>query len=631
MENFIYETNVGKFEVEVLPQIVVNNELEWNITYTAGEIGVKAGGSIKIVVPAYQHQRTEEYIQAYDYWKPNYIYAIGEDDSIKVDTEIKKIPTAFEHIKKWPDSSRIAIIKLKNGLKTNEKINIKFAGIDRPWLEGESVPTKVSQFSFKKMGTYLKYQVAIDINGNGDYEEVDVFPQIKIIPSDAKKIILTAPTQVNKKEEFEIKVNVVDRFNNPLFDYNKENIILKIIDLKKDIEVAKITNEKDEYKATIFENGFYEVIASRDGLLIEKAVIMCVDSEEKIYWGDIHNHSNLTANIRDNDCEASPKAGYVYAKEVSYLDYICISEQTFEFNEDRSVNVNKATWQKIGEEADKQYEEGKLVTFPGFELHSMRGDTVVLCRDDLKNYQYPTEDVKDIPDVWKYYKDKEFLTIPHFHRYCGGRPSKDQQEQKYTGFDLKNWEHSSENERLAEVFSSQWGRFEYEGNPMILKARANVKGNTIIDFLNRGKKWGITASSDGHDGKPGYGAITGVYANIQTREGIFAGLKARKTIASTHPRIGIEFSVNGYNLGNIVSCEMEKQKEIEIKAVAPKIISYIEIIKNGEVLKREKVGKQWIEMKFIDDEMLTKDTYYYIRIKQEDGHMAWASPVWFVV
>ena len=38
----------------------------------------------------------------------------------------------------------------------------------------------------------------------------------------------------------------------------------------------------------------------------------------------------------------------------------------------------------------------------------------------------------------------------------------------------------------------------------------------------------------------------------------------------------------------------------------------------------------YLELNFEDDKPIDEDTYYYIRVKQEDGHLAWASPIWFV-
>lgn len=584
---------------------------------------------MKIIVPAYQHQRSEEYLQTYDYWKLNYIYAIGNEDQICVDVKIEKVPTAFSHLNRWVDTNRIAIVTFENGLKKGDKVSVKFGGVDRPWLEGECKPSRVSQFSFKVPESYLEYKLFLDVEGDGNYDEVKAFPLIKILPDKAQKIVLTAPSIVRKNELFNINITVVDRFNNPIFNYNTDEIKLRLCNLKTK-EYITIEKESNGFVTSIQNEGFYEITVIDESLNVEKAILICDVAMEKLYWGDIHTHSNLTANIRDNDCRVSPRQGYLYAREVAQLDYLCISEQTFMFNEDRSVNIDKETWTIMGEEADKYYEKGKFFTFAGVELHSKRGDTVIVFGDSLTSYPYPTENIIDIPDVWSYYKGKQFLTIPHLHRYCEGHPRKDQQEQKYTGFNVNNWKEDSINEVLCEIYSSQWGRFENRNHPMILKARANVQDNTVVDFLNKRKKWGITASSDGHDGKPGYGGLTGVYAKEKTRENIFQALSERKTIASAHPRIIIQCDINGYDIGDIITINGEN-RTINIKAIAPYNIHKLEIIKIGEIFIERLNVNNFIDETFLDDEKISKDTYYYIRFKLDNGHIGWTSPIWCTV
>lgn len=642
-------TEYGLLEVWTPSEIVVNGEIEWKITFTPSKSGIKAGGSMKILFPPYQHQRSQEYVQVNDYWKPHYLYANSDHDHIRFHTEVEKVASAFSHIKRWPDSSRVAIITFKDDVAEGEPIYIHYGGIHRPWLRGEASPTRVGQFAHHREGTYLKHKIEIDPDGKGDFYEIQGFPDIRIIPDKPEYIGLTAPSKVKKGETFTVYLQVFDRFNNPIFQYQSDSFVLAIYDMKNNRLIKELTYGQhltscNGYQVELEEEGFYEItITNNQHLRVEKAVLLCDKSNDKIYWGDLHLHSNLTANIRDNDGGASPKAGYTYASEVSRLDYLCMSEQTFEFDDDNRVNIDGFTWEKIGEEADNYYKEGILTTFPGFELHSKRGDTIVLFPNSLSQYAYPSG-IKDIDNVWEFYKDKEHMTIPHFHRYCGGRPSKDQQEQQHAGFQIENWQLDSQSERLAEVFSSQWGRFETATNPMLLKAKANVKGNSLVDHLNLGKKWGITASSDGHDGKPGYGAITAVYAKENSRKSIYEGLYKRKTYATTHPRVFLEFNIDDLEMGDVANLSKYKIKNrkdelnkermiidnrtIKIRALAPDTIAKIEIIKNGQTWHKRIINQQWLEYDYMDMEAIDVDTYYYIRLTLDNGHIVWSSPIW---
>ncbi len=606
-----YINEHGIFNVDCPTELVVCSEIEWKISFKPSK-DLKENASLKIIVPAYQHQNSEEYLQCYDYWKPNYIYAYGEEDTTKVDVKIEKVPTEFVHINKWNDSSRVAIVYFENGLKKDEEIHIKFGGIDRPWINGECKPTIVTQFAIKS-DSCLVYQVYIDEEHSGNYKKIEVFPKIKIIPAAAKKIKVVSPNLVNTNDDISYKVFVLDRFNNVIKEHDK---LFEVVLINLKTKEEKVVNSAFK----IENHGFYILNVKNSDLEVEGSGIICHDSDIKLYWGDTHCHSNLSPNIRDNDCGATPYEAYTYAKETACLDYVALCEQTFELD-DRKINVDKATWKKIGDECEKYNEEGVFVTFSGIETHEKRGDTVHIFKDGLKDLEYPMNKVKTVYDMWEVFSEVDSISIPHFHRYCNGRRTPDQQDAKHGGFQLSNWEKESEKEVLCEIFSGQWGRFESLHHPMLLKARRNVEGNTVSEFLSSGKQWGFTASSDGHDGNPGYSGLTGVLANEKTRDAIFAGMKKRRTIATTHPRTVVLFDIEEDN--NNVKQESIK---INLKVVSPITIKYVEIIKNSKVLKRIGIMDNYLDYSLEDD--ANNQDYYYVRVKLNNYHYAWASPIW---
>lgn len=627
MEEHIRQTKHGQFIVKTNTQIVVNGELEWEIKFTPSEC-IKAGTRIKIIVPAYQHQRSEAYLQTYDYWKPNYIYAIGTEDEISVDVAVEKVETAFKHINGWLDSSRVAIVSLDKGLGQGEAIYIRFGGIDRPWIDGIAPPSRISQFANRVEDKTLDYQVYIDVQDGNGYEVLDIFPKIQVIPDNPTKIILTSPSVVREGETFEVKALFTDRFSNPILKAKADGLVLVVANLVTGQE-EEVYPSSGKFKMGLDTSGFYQVTVKDTSLEVISTVVLCDNKSDKLYWGDTHTHSNLTANIRDNDHKSNPRQSYLYAKNIAQLDYICLSEQTFTFDENAALNIDQTTWDQMGKEADAYYEPGELVTFTGFELHDRRGDTVLLFRDSLSQYAYP-EKIDKIQDVWAFYKDKAFLSIPHLHRYCNGRRTLDQQDTKHGGFQLSNWEDNPKEEVLCEVFSTQWGRFEHQNHPMILKARRNVAGNSLLEFLDRGKRWGIVANSDGHDGNPGYGGLTGVYAGEKTRESIFDGLQRRRTIASTHPRVLVDYTVDGLAFGQEVKASGVDTRSINLKVLAPIKIKQVEIIKNGKVYKKIHVNDYFVSQAVVDEDLTNEETYYYIRVSLEKGHIAWASPIWFI-
>ncbi|MFV0504958.1 MAG: DUF3604 domain-containing protein [Lachnospirales bacterium] len=614
LENHININEFGTFNVKIADTLVVSSEIEWILEYKANNKPVPKGTLLKIIVPAYQHQRSETYLQTYDYWKPNYIYVEQPSNITVAEVSVQKIDTKFQHIHRWDDSSRAAVIEFREQLEINETIEIHFGGINRPWLYGHGTPSHIGEASFKRKGTYLTYETTINWAGNGKPVILKLFPKVKIIPDEVAYIKLISPSVIRPKELCQVKIIASDRFNNPIFDFSTEQLKLVVKNIITDELVNKDTVTVEEVGFTSKTEGCFIISVTGTKLPIKETIVLCSESANKLYWGDTHIHSNLTANIRDNDGGAYPDDVYTYGKEVANLDFMVLSEQTFEFNNDRDLNIDEETWNTIGNYADKYLEEGSFVTFPGIELHSKRGDTVIVFGDSLSNFDYPKEKVKEIKDIWKYYNDKPLITIPHLHRYAGGRQVKDQQEDKFSGFNIDNWAPTDNNiECLAEIYSSQWGRFEHNNNPMLLKARDNVKGNTINDFLKMNKRWGFTANSDGHDGNPGYGGITGVYAMSNTREDIFSALKNRQTIASTHERA-------------IINCQFSNNKFTYMVA-SPSKIKSIELVCDSDVVETIICKNKFVEGEF--EIPLDSILYIYLRVNLENRHILWSSPIWF--
>jgi hypothetical protein len=65
-----------------------------------------------------------------------------------------------------------------------------------------------------------------------------------------------------------------------------------------------------------------------------------------------------------------------------------------------------------------------------------------------------------------------------------------------------------------------------------------------------------------------------------------------------------------------------------LRAVGCDDIGYAEIIRNGEMVFVEKGEGVFLQF-LADDSMPSTGTHwYYARILQEDGNMAWSSPIW---
>lgn len=149
------------------------------------------------------------------------------------------------------------------------------------------------------------------------------------------------------------------------------------------------------------------------------------------------------------------------------------------------------------------------------------------------------------------------------------------------------------------------------------------RSGTYQNALSLGHKLGVFASSDHIAQHTSYG---GVFCEEFTREGIIEALDQRRTIAATD-KIYLNFTCNGEPLGSILTTEGDPELWFRVDGTAP--------IKRITIVRNEKDWKTFgpmqgveFEKKISDEAMAEGENRYYVRIEQEDGNMAWSSPVW---
>ncbi len=627
MNKTILTNEYGVFTVEIPKEVTADGEIGWQIRFELKKTIAKGGG-IRILFPAYAHQRSIEYVQNIDYWQPHFLYAYFEEEDALLSTGIEKIATEFTHILRWKDSDRIAWIRAEEVWKAGSVLRICYGGTDRMWLRGCAAPTRAPHHATFAEGTFLNYEFSLDAEGKGEYQKQRILPPVKVVPERGHYLTISAPVCVQPEREYELRYTVSDRFYNPLWNAAVAPIFV-LRNLKTGEEAVLSGNS-----FRVSEEGFYEIDCRGSDLLTEKAVFCCKLGAVPVFWGDTHCHTVLTPNIRDNNNGACPQDAYHFAKEAAKLDFVALVEQTFVFDDNERLNITPRLWQEIRRISDQYYEPERFVTFPGFELHSKRGDTVVFFAEDMASFEYPAG-AEDIYDIWRLYQGKKYLSIPHFHRYCGGRPMKDQQEQKHSGFDLANWEANDPAEVLCEFYSAQWGRFEYPQNPMLLKAMSNIPENDVISFLSRGKHWGITAGSDDHDSMPGHGGLTAVYADSLTREGIYEGLRQRRSYATTHPRVYLDYRLEDAGMGEELTLPKGQEKSqpaelcLHAELVSPTPIRSVSLIVNGDLYQKIPVAQAYWEADIrLPEALFSERAYLYLRIKLEDENVVVGSPIW---
>lgn len=68
--------------------------------------------------------------------------------------------------------------------------------------------------------------------------------------------------------------------------------------------------------------------------------------------------------------------------------------------------------------------------------------------------------------------------------------------------------------------------------------------------------------------------------------------------------------------------------EIGANVIGTGDIAQIDVIKDNAIVQTYHPNKAVTEIKYIDRDYSEKSSYYYLRVIQKDGEMAWSSPIW---
>ena len=396
-----------------------------------------------------------------------------------------------------------------------------------------------------------------------------------------------------------------------------------------------------------FSGVYSATVASKDPMAIFKGVRItdpkgetiwgisnpCMLQQEngsQLFWGDLHAQSEYhVMHSQKMDARqqgwskgiscGTPDEVYQYARDVSLLDFVAITDQGA---------ITGVGWELLQKKAIEYDRPGEFVTFKAYEAGSPVGHRNVYFRDLGVEPAQDPETFSYMPEfLYEYYRGrKDVMLIPHH---------------------VKTWTdwsfYDSELESVMEVYSC-WGQSE---NPSLnLWDKGMTPGAGAWEILKRGHRLGMIASSDNHVGLPGRkyshdrqvhtpfaGGLAAVWAPELTREAIFDAMKQRRCYGTTGARMILELYVNGQPMGSVLTAEqVGNVRELKVFARGTDEIDRVEVLKNGKVVDTGQYSNQGdsedFQLEWEDAADLTGNTYYYVRVIQVDGEMAWSSPIW---
>ena len=311
-----------------------------------------------------------------------------------------------------------------------------------------------------------------------------------------------------------------------------------------------------------------------------KMIVPTPDSR-KMYWGDLHNHCNITyghGDMRDAFEAAKEQLDFVSVTphamwpDINLLNKEPRLKWVIGYHTDAFGRLRRGGYEQDSAMTKESNKEGEFVTFIGYEAHSMiYGDHVALHKD----IDAPLVNCTSIENWKEKFKGQEVFVTPHHMGYQEG----------YRGY---NWKYFTEGDQTPFVeMYSRHGLAEGDMGdyPYLHDMGPRQWEGTIQYGLLQGHKFGIMGSTDQHSGYPGsYGdGRVGVLAGSLSRDEIWNGLKKRNVCCATGDKIVVDFRINDAVMGDVVKADKRK---IYFNVQAQSCIDYVDIVKNGRTIAR---------------------------------------------
>ena len=373
--------------------------------------------------------------------------------------------------------------------------------------------------------------------------------------------------------------------------------------------------------------------AEKDGYITGDKVTLtytiAVAGGEKVYFGQIHSHTNLSDGIGEIE------EAYRYARDVAGLDFFAVTDHSNSFGEPtaqsgdnpagidlNNYNLDNVNWQKGQNAATNAFRAGEFISFYGYEMtwsggpghmntfntsgFVSRNNTALNNKQSDAGMRAYYELLSRTPDSITMFNHPG-TTFGNFSNFAYYDPIIDQ---RVTLLEVGNGEGAI----------GSGGYFpSYEQYTMALD-----------------KGWHVapTNSQDNHLGKWGNAntARVGIWTNDLSLDGVYQALRDMRVYSTEVADLEIVYKVNGQPLGTILDI-VPSSADFTAEIVNPTAGNYVKsvcLVTNGgvELLKDTPNAQDYNYTKTIDHPAAG---YYYLRVvvsTPQGDRIAVTAPVW---
>ncbi|MBI1897877.1 MAG: hypothetical protein HYS04_15305 [Acidobacteria bacterium] len=337
----------------------------------------------------------------------------------------------------------------------------------------------------------------------------------------------------------------------------------------------------------------------------------------RILRGDLHRHTDISG---DGIGDGSLLDFYRYAFTAGEFDYMVVTDHQYgggpavEYNWWRTEKSEDAFlvpgqfWPLFGTERSVPYPNGHRNT-----IFARRGNRELpISRDEMQGK------ADTGPILYPYLRKLQGITTSHSSASDQGTDWRD---------------NDAELEPFVEIYQGLNSSYEYENAPRADTPERRYyhhgpgwrPAGFVWNAWAKGLKLGVQASSDHIATHDAYACVLVEEAQPRSREDILDAMRRRHTYAATD-NIILDVRIGDHLMGDIFSTGQTPVLRVNVQGTGA--IDRVEVIRNNTFVHTERPGAAAARFEYRDNDIRPGESYYYIRVEQADGQLAWSSPIW---
>jgi hypothetical protein len=346
------------------------------------------------------------------------------------------------------------------------------------------------------------------------------------------------------------------------------------------------------------------------------------DRELMLLWGDLHRHTEISG---DGHKDGTLFEAYRYCMDAAEMDFLAVTDHG-------AGGDREYSWWRTQQSADLFRAPGLFTPIYGYERSEQ-------YPNGHRNVFQATRGVRTVPTFkgpdGKIAEDDTKRLYETLRRDGGIAISHTIATDQGT-----DWrDNDSELEPVLELFQGLRNEsYEYTDAPRGItrdSRPAQTWGYQPAGFAwrawEKGLRLGVICASDHISTHISY---AGVYAPSRSREDILDAIKDRHTFGSTD-RIVLDLraTTSGgqaeWFMGDDFSARGTPRLNVRVAATGE--IRQVDIVRDNAFVYTSDPDGSEVELEYQDQEATAGEHYYYVRVIQEDGEMAWSSPIWIAL